>query len=162
MGAVGLMFQMILHMDKYLTIIIHNVGNWVYLLLFGIIFCETGLVVTPFLPGDSLLFTVGALCAIKAFNLAWILIILTSAALVGDNVNYAVGKICGEALLSKGDRWFFKKKHVERTHKFFEKYGGKTLIIGQFLPIIRTFAPFTAGLGKMTYLKFFVYNIIGV
>jgi len=153
--------QMVLHMDKYLTIIIHNIGNWVYLLLFGIIFCETGLVVTPFLPGDSLLFAVGALAAIKAFNLAWLFIVLISAAIIGDSVNYAIGKSFGELLLSKGDRWFFKRKHVERTHKFYEKHGGKTIILARFIPIIRTFAPFVAGIGRMSYLKFFVYNVSG-
>ncbi|MFA6349411.1 MAG: DedA family protein [Candidatus Omnitrophota bacterium] len=161
MEFIGNIIQMIMHMDKYLAIIIHNTGNWVYLLLFGIIFCETGLVITPFLPGDSLLFAVGALAALRALNLPWLFIILICAAVIGDSANYAIGKSFGIMLLSKGEHWFFKKKHLERTHKFYEKYGGKTIILARFVPIVRTFAPFVAGIGRMSYLKFLIYNIFG-
>lgn len=151
----------ILHIDRHLDQVIKSFGNWTYLILFLIIFCETGLVVTPFLPGDSLLFVLGAFSAVGSFKLVWIFIILISAAIIGDTVNYSLGKIFGERLLAKGDHRFFKREHVERTHKFYEKHGGKTIILARFIPIIRTFAPFVAGIGKMSYFKFLVYNVVG-
>jgi membrane-associated protein len=155
------MIEIIFHIDKYLDLVIRNYGNWSYLLLFIIIFAETGLVVTPFLPGDSLLFAVGALSALGSFNLLWLFMILVGAAIIGDTVNYAFGKLFGEKIIQKGNYRFFKKEHLERTHKFYERHGGKTIILARFIPIIRTFAPFVAGLGEMNYCKFFIYNVTG-
>jgi membrane-associated protein len=130
-------------------------------LLFIIIFGETGLVIAPLLPGDSLLFAVGTFSALGSLNLFWLLIILSAAAIIGDSVNYAFGKFLGKKIIQKGSDRFFKKEYLERTHKFYEKYGGKTIILARFLPIIRTFAPFVAGVGAMSYGKFFIYNVIG-
>ena len=155
------MIEIIFHIDKYLDLIIRNNGNWSYLVLFIIIFAETGLVVTPFLPGDSFLFAVGAFSALGSFNLSWLFIILASAAIIGDTVNYAFGKFLGEKIILKGNHRFFKKEHLERTHKFYEKHGGKTIILARFIPIIRTFAPFVAGIGEMSYCKFLIYNVTG-
>ena len=155
------MIEIIFHIDKYLDLIIRNYGNWSYLVLFIIIFAETGLVVTPFLPGDSFLFAVGAFSALGSFNLSWLFIILASAAIIGDTVNYAFGKFLGEKIILKGNHRFFKKEHLERTHKFYEKHGGKTIILARFIPIIRTFAPFVAGIGEMSYCKFLIYNVTG-
>jgi len=153
--------EFIFHIDRHLDVVIKSFGNWTYLLLFLIIFCETGLVVTPFLPGDSLLFVLGAFSASGSFNLTWIIVVLIMAAIIGDTVNYTLGKLFGERLLAKGDHRFFKKEHVERTHKFYERHGGKTIILARFVPIVRTFAPFVAGIGKMSYFKFLVYNVVG-
>jgi membrane-associated protein len=153
--------DIVLHLDKHLDVVIKNCGAWSYLLFFAIIFAETGLVVTPFLPGDSLLFVVGAFSAIGSLDLLWLFFILVSAAIIGDSVNYSIGKVFGEKLLARGDHRFFKREHVERTHQFYEKYGGKTIIIARFVPVIRTFAPFVAGIGKMSYAKFFIYNVTG-
>lgn len=153
--------EFVFHIDRHLNVVIQGMGNWSYLLLFGIIFAETGLVITPFLPGDSLLFAVGAFAAIDSFDLPLLFVILAGAAIIGDSVNYAFGKFLGEKILLKGSHHLFKKEHIERTHKFYEKYGGKTIILARFIPIIRTFAPFVAGIGKMSYPKFFLYNVIG-
>jgi len=153
--------EFILHIDRHLDVIIKSFGSWTYLLLFIIIFCETGLVVTPFLPGDSLLFVLGAFSAVGSTKLLWVLVVLICAAIIGDSVNYSLGKLFGERLLAKGDHRFFKREHVERTHRFYEKYGGKTIILARFVPIVRTFAPFVAGIGKMSYLKFLAYNVVG-
>jgi membrane-associated protein len=151
----------ILHMDRHLGEIIDKIGvGWVYVLLFAIIFCETGLVVTPILPGDSLLFTVGALCGVHILNLPLILILLSIAAVAGDNVNYWVGYKIGPRVF-KEDRKWLNRQHLEQTHSFYEKYGGKTLVIARFLPIIRTFAPFVAGIGKMSFVKFTTWNVAG-
>ncbi len=155
------MIEIILHIDKYLDLIIRNFGQWSYLLLFIVIFAETGLVVIPFLPGDSLLFAVGAFAALGSFNLLWLFIVLAGAAIIGDTANYAFGKFLGERILRKGNHRFFKKEHLERTHKFYERHGGKTIILARFIPIIRTFAPFVAGIGEMSYCKFFIYNVTG-
>ncbi|MDD5681195.1 MAG: DedA family protein [Candidatus Omnitrophica bacterium] len=149
------------HIDKYLNVVIQNCGVWSYAILFAIIFAETGLVVTPFLPGDSLLFAVGALAAAGSLDATWVFVILAAAAIMGDSANYAIGKFFGEALIEKTNSRFLKKKHIDRTHKFFEKYGGKTIVLARFVPIVRTFAPFVAGIGEMSYLYFFTYNVVG-
>lgn len=164
MGAMEYLINIvetIFHFDKYLSILVQNYGNWVYLFLFLIIFAETGLVVTPFLPGDSLIFAVGTFAARGIFDPWLIFAILTSAAIIGDTVNYAIGKFMGVEILRYGHGRFLKQKHIDKTHKFFEKYGGKTIIIARFVPIVRTFAPFVAGIGCMTYPKFLLYNIVG-
>jgi membrane-associated protein len=153
-----------LHLDKHLHELVSNYGAWTYGVLFLIVFCETGLVVTPFLPGDSLLFAVGALAGGGTLNLALALGVLLMAAVLGDTVNYQIGHYVGPKVFREGDgggrRWL-KRKHLDRTHEFFEKYGGKTIIIARFVPIVRTFAPFVAGVGAMTYAKFLAYNVIG-
>jgi membrane-associated protein len=151
----------IIHLDKHLGEIIQACGGWSYLLLFAIIFAETGLVVTPFLPGDSLLFVVGAFAALGSFDPLWVFITLVSAAIIGDTVNYAIGKYFGDWVLVKGKGRFIRKEHIEETHRFFERHGGKTIILARFVPIVRTFAPFVAGLGKMDYRKFIIYNVTG-
>jgi membrane-associated protein len=140
---------------------ISEYGAWIYVVLFIIIFCETGLVVTPFLPGDSLLFAAGAFAAIGAINVWWILILIAIAAILGDTTNYWAGYIIGPKIFHKENVRFLNKKHLERTHQFYEKHGGKTIIIARFVPIIRTFAPFVAGIGKMNYLHFISFNVIG-
>ena len=150
--------DMIMHLDKHLDQIIQNFGVWTYLLLFLIIFAETGLVVTPFLPGDSLLFVVGAFAARGSFNVGILFLLLTGAAIIGDSVNYLVGKYLGERLSRSR---FVKKEYLERTHQFYEKYGGKTIVLARFVPIVRTFAPFVAGVGEMNYRYFLTYNIVG-
>lgn len=152
--------DMVLHMDQHLGPLIQRMGIWIYVLLFAIVFCETGLVVTPFLPGDSLLFTLGAFCAIGSLNLWVILISLLVAAILGDTVNYWIGHFFGEKMFNK-ERRFLKRSHLEKTHAFYEKYGGKTIIIARFVPIVRTFAPFVAGMGSMTYSRFMMYNVVG-
>ncbi len=151
-----------LHLDQHLNTWAADLGPWTYVLLFAIVFCETGLVVTPFLPGDSLLFAVGALSAtpgspIHPFEVALLLII---AAILGDAVNYAIGRKIGVRVFREGSR-FFKKEHLDRTHAFYEKHGGKTIILARFIPIVRTFAPFVAGVGQMSYRKFALYNVAG-
>ena len=150
-----------IHLDKYMSIIIQHCGAWSYLVLFAIIFAETGLVVTPFLPGDSLLFAVGTFAAVGAFDIVWLAVTLAVAAILGDSVNYAIGKFFGEALFKNPNSRIFKKEYLDKTHKFYEKHGGKTIILARFVPIVRTFAPFVAGVGKMSYLKFFAYNVSG-
>ena len=151
----------ILHLDKHLQIIIEQYGVWTYLLVFLIIFCETGFVVTPFLPGDSLLFALGTFTATGALNLPLLLILLSVAAISGNMVNYAIGRLLAPQILRQQKIKFIKQEYIERTHRFYEKYGGKTIIITRFIPIIRTFAPFLAGVGTMSYFKFFSYNVIG-
>lgn len=150
----------VIHIDKYLSAVIQNCGAWSYLLLFVIVFAETGLVVTPFLPGDSLLFAAGAFAAIGSFNIYWLCATLALAAIIGDSVNYAVGKMLGESIFNNNSR-IFRKEYIDKTHKFYEKYGGKTIVIARFVPIVRTFAPFVAGVGKMSYGYFFAYNVAG-
>ncbi len=153
----------ILHAENHLVWFIQNYGLWIYALLFAIIFCETGLVVTPFLPGDSLLFAVGALAARPEMNLKleYITPLLLVAAILGDAVNYAIGKWIGPRVFHFEDSRFFKKAHLMKAHAFYEKYGGRAIILARFVPIVRTFAPFVAGVGTMSYPKFAFYNVTG-
>jgi membrane-associated protein len=153
--------DILLHLDKYLDLMIQTMGIWSYVIIFLIIFCETGLVVTPILPGDSLLFAIGTFAALGSFDITLVLILLTIAAIAGDTVNYWIGNYLGPKVFHYEDSRFFKKKHLERTHHFYERHGGKTIIIARFIPIIRTFAPFVAGIGSMTYRKFLSYNVVG-
>jgi len=149
-------------LKEQLGLIISQYGTWTYLLLFAIIFCETGLVVTPFLPGDSLLFLVGSFAADPAFHLNpyMMLVVLSLAAILGDTANYWLGHYIGPKAFTENRR-YLKKEYLDRTHRFYEKYGGKTIILARFVPIVRTFAPFVAGIGAMNYAKFIVYNIVG-
>ena len=153
--------DILLHLDKHLAGIIQQYGVWTYLILFLIIFCETGLVVTPILPGDSLLFATGAFTATGSLDLFTVLILLTVAAILGDTVNYWIGAFIGPKAFQYEKSRLFKKEYLIRTHEFYEKHGGKTIIIARFMPIIRTFAPFVAGIGKMTYARFLLYNVAG-
>jgi len=150
-----------IHLDRYLNLLISNYGVWTYVIIFLIIFCETGLVVTPVLPGDSLLFGLGAFAAADALKLEWLLLTLSTAAVAGDTVNYAIGKFVGPHVFHQEKSRFFKKEYLDRTHRFYERYGGKTIIVARFVPIVRTFAPFVAGIGSMTYSRFLAYNVIG-
>lgn len=152
----------ILHLDRFLDDVIRDYHTWTYLFLFGVIFMETGLVVTPFLPGDSLLFAAGAVAARAGspLNVLLLYLLLCVAAILGDTVNYWVGHFIGPRAFS-GNIRFLKKEYLDRTHAFYEKYGGKTIILARFIPIIRTFAPFVAGIGRMTYARFALYNVAG-
>jgi len=161
MELVSTLLDYLIHLDRHLSIIIQNYGLWTYLLLFLIVFCETGLVVTPFLPGDSLLFAVGTFCALGALDLGLVIVLLSFAAIAGDSVNYAIGVRVGPQIFRKKDSRFLNHEYLERAHRFYEKYGAKTIVIARFVPIIRTFAPFVAGIGRMTYSKFVLYNVAG-
>jgi len=155
------LIDIFLHIDCYLGEIISQYQYWTYLILFLVIFCETGLVITPFLPGDSLIFAAGALTATTgALEINTLFIVIAIAAVAGDTANYWIGKKIGHKVFNENIR-FLKREYLERTHKFYEKHGGKTIIIARFVPIVRTFAPFVAGLGEMNYLKFITYNIVG-
>jgi len=153
--------EFVLHLDKNLYDLVQHYGFYVYGILFLIIFCETGLVVTPVLPGDSLLFAAGAIAATGELNPWGMILSLTVAAILGDTVNYWIGALIGPKVFTKPKSMFFNPDHLRRTHEFYEKYGGKTIIIARFLPIIRTFAPFVAGVGSMSYRRFIAYNVIG-
>lgn len=153
--------DLFLHIDKHLVELATLYGPWMYVILFLIIFCETGLVVTPFLPGDSLLFAAGALAAKGALDPHLLAALLIVAAIIGDGVNYHIGRFIGPKVFAMKDSRVFKRAYLERTQKFYEKYGGKTIIFARFVPIVRTFAPFLAGVGIMSYAKFFTYNIVG-
>jgi membrane-associated protein len=150
-----------LHLDKYLSAVIQQYGLWTYAILFLIIFIETGFVVLPFLPGDSLLFAAGTFAALKALKVGWLILALSAAAIIGDTVNYWVGHHVGPKVFCRDDARFFKKEYLDRTHAFYEKHGGKTIIIARFVPIIRSFAPFVAGIGRMSYGRFLAFNVVG-
>jgi len=155
------LIDFILHIDQHLIELAQTYGLWIYAILFLIVFCETGLVVTPFLPGDSLLFAAGAVAALGGMNVHIAAGLLLAAAVIGDAVNFAIGKYFGEKLFAKPDSRVFKREYLDKTHAFYEKYGGKTIILARFVPIVRTFAPFVAGMGNMHYGRFIRYNIIG-
>ncbi|MFN3308060.1 MAG: DedA family protein [Anaerolineales bacterium] len=154
------LIDIFLHLDQYLSSVIQIYGDWTYLLLFLVIFMETGLVITPFLPGDSLIFAAGTFAGLGAMNVEVLYILLAAAAILGDTINYWIGHSIGPRAFSGRVR-FLKKEYLQRTHEFYEKYGGKTIILARFVPIIRTFAPFVAGVGEMTYWKFISYNVFG-
>jgi len=161
MGFMYGLLDIFIHLDRHLNVIVEGYGLWIYLILFLVIFCETGLVVTPFLPGDSLLFAVGALCATTTLRLEWLLVLLSIAAVAGDTVNYWIGYYIGPKIFHKEGVRFLNKDHLHHAQIFYEKYGGKTIFIARFVPIIRTFAPFVAGIGRMRYGYFTSYNIGG-
>jgi membrane-associated protein len=161
MGLVSQLIDFVLHIDTHLDLIIQDYGLITYVLLFVIIFCETGLVVTPFLPGDSLLFAVGAFAARGSLSLPVAVAVLAAAAVLGDTANYWIGAVVGPKVFHRENVRFLNRKHLERTHQFYERYGGKTIVIARFVPIVRTFAPFVAGIGKMTYGHFLSFNVIG-
>jgi membrane-associated protein len=160
MEIISYVVDLILHLDEYLNTIIQSFGVWTYLILFMVIFMETGFVITPFLPGDSLIFAAGTLASLGSLNIVVLFVVLSAAAILGDTVNYWIGHYIGPRAFS-GNIRFLKKEYLDKTHGFYEKHGGKTIIIARFIPIIRTFAPFVAGIGAMTYSKFIVYNVVG-
>lgn len=161
MNIIKNFIDVILHLDSYMNLIIQHFGAGTYLILFFVIFCETGLVVTPFLPGDSLLFASGAFAALGFLDLKLLLLINGFAAVLGDTVNYTLGRTIGRRIYEKENLRFIKREHLIKTRKFYEKYGATTIIIARFIPIIRTFAPFVAGIGEMKYMRFISYNIAG-
>ncbi len=154
-------FEVMLHLDKYLQTIVNEYSALTYLLLFLIIFFETGIVIMPFLPGDSLLFVAGTLAATGAFKIGILFLVVFVAAVAGDALNYHLGKFAGPKIFKKEESIFFHKEHLARAQKFYEKHGKKTIILARFIPIIRTFAPFVAGIGNMPYRIFFIYNVVG-
>jgi membrane-associated protein len=162
MELINWFIDLVLHLDIHLADLIARYGVWIYAILFLIIFCETGLVVTPFLPGDSLLFVAGTLAAISSnhINVHLMILLLISAAILGDNCNYFMGKFFGKKLFSNPRSKIFKQAYLEKTHVFYEKHGGKTIFLARFIPIIRTFTPFVAGMGKMTYVRFIGFCLI--
>lgn len=154
------LLDLFVHIDQHLMTIIQNYGLWSYGLLFAILFCETGLVVTPFLPGDSLLFAAGTFAAMGSLDLAFLLGLLVAAAVIGDSVNYALGHYVGQRAFA-GHIPLVKQKHLLRTQDFYARYGAKTIVLARFIPIVRTFAPFVAGIGQMAYRRFLLYNVVG-
>lgn len=163
MEIITYLIDIFLHLDVHLNAMAASMGLWLYVVLFLVVFCETGLVVTPFLPGDSLIFAVGALAAVEgsAIELPHVVALLIIAAILGDAVNYAAGKYIGPKIFSKDTGFWLNKKHLLSAHSFYDKYGGKTIVLARFIPIIRTFAPFVAGIGKMGYIHFAVFNVLG-
>lgn len=161
MEFIAFLVEFFLHLDRHLDEIIRNYGTWTYVLLFAVVFCETGLVVTPFLPGDSLLFAVGTLAALGSLQLGVAVPLLILAAILGDTVNYWIGHRVGPGIFRRDDVRLLNRRHLGRAHAFYERHGGKTIILARFLPVIRTFAPFVAGIGSMTYPRFVLYNVAG-
>lgn len=161
MGILQDFLEFVLHLDRHLLELCASYGTWVYAILFGIIYCETGFVVTPFLPGDSLLFAVGSLTAINALDFPSVVALLIAAAILGDNTNYWIGNYIGPKVFHKERSRFLNKEYLLRTHRFYERHGGKTVILARFLPIIRTFSPFVAGVGTMKYRRFLLFDVIG-
>jgi membrane-associated protein len=155
------LIDFILRIDVHLAAITSEYGMWTYAILFLIIFVETGLVIAPFLPGDSLLFAAGAICALGTLDVWTMIGLLIIAAVLGDGVNYAIGSAVGPRIFTDTHRKWLKREHLQRTHDFYERHGGKTIILARFMPFLRTFAPFVAGIGRMTYPKFAAYNVIG-
>jgi membrane-associated protein len=160
MDFLAAFIDIVLHLDAHLLALTQQYGIWVYAILFLIIYCETGLVVTPFLPGDSLLFVAGALCGLGALRLEWLAPLLMLAAFSGDNTNYWIGRLIGMRLLKRSNG-LIKREHLDKTHAFYEKHGGKTILFARFLPIVRTFAPFVAGIGLMRYRLFVLFSALG-
>ncbi|WP_158783692.1 DedA family protein [Pantoea sp. BAV 3049] len=163
MELIHTVIDFILHIDVHLQAMVAQYGVWIYAILFLILFCETGLVVTPFLPGDSLLFVAGALAAIpdSALNVHVMVVLLCVAAILGDAVNYTIGRLFGDKLFSNPNSKIFRRSYLDKTHQFYERHGGKTIILARFVPIVRTFAPFVAGMGKMSYRHFALFNVAG-
>ena len=161
MEVISGIFDLLTHLDQHLLSLLHNYGGWIYLILFLIIFCETGLVVTPFLPGDSLLFVTGTLAATGALNVQGVAALLMAASFSGDNTNYWIGRCLGPKVFRKEQSRVFNRNYLEKTQRFYEKHGGKTILVARFIPIIRTFAPFVAGIGRMRYLRFVLYSLGG-
>lgn len=157
------LIDFVLHIDVHLAALVADYGTWVYAILFVIIFCETGLVVTPFLPGDSLIFVAGALAARpdNDLNIFFMVALIIAAAIIGDSVNFEIGKHLGRRLFRNPDSKIFKQKYLDKTHDFYAKYGGTTIILARFVPIVRTFAPFVAGMGRMNYMRFISFNVVG-
>lgn len=161
MEFISFIIDFILHIDVHLTELVAAYGPWIYLILFLIVFCETGLVVMPFLPGDSLLFVAGAIAALGGMDVHLLVLTLIAAAVIGDTVNYQIGKYFGHRLFSNPDSRVFRRAYLEKTHDFYARHGGKTIILARFVPIVRTFAPFVAGIGGMGYRKFLSFNLVG-
>jgi membrane-associated protein len=161
MDLLATFVDFVLHLDAHLLVLVQQYGVWIYAILFAIIFSETGLVIAPFLPGDSLLFVTGALCGMGSLELQILMPLLMLAAFGGDNTNYWIGRLLGLRLLNSRGQRFIKHEHLEKTHRFFEKHGGKTIIFARFLPIIRTFAPFVAGIATMSYRLFLIFSALG-
>ena len=161
MEVITYLLNVVMHLDAHLLALTQQYGIWVYAILFLIIFSETGLIVFPFLPGDSLLFVAGALCGIGALDIYILLPLLVLAAFGGDNSNYWTGRLIGKRLLKLGDSRFLKHEHLDKTHAFYKKHGGKTIVLARFLPLVRTFAPFVAGIGRMHYRLFVTFSALG-
>jgi membrane-associated protein len=161
MDLIRQLVDVLLHLDRHLSTVIQDYGMWTYLILFLIIFCETGLVVTPILPGDSLLFAVGTFAARGALDVTLVLVLLSVAAIAGDTLNYGIGYRLGPQVFRKEGVRFLNREYLDRTHQFYERHGAKTIVIARFVPIVRTFAPFVAGIGQMSYSRFIVYNVVG-
>ncbi len=161
MDPITFLLDFLIHLDTYLSLLIHAFGAWTYAILFGVVFCETGLVIFPFLPGDSLLFAAGAFAALGSLDLLSLFISLVAAAILGDTVNYWIGHYIGPKIFTKKNVRFMNRAYLDRAHRFYEKHGGKTIVLARFIPIVRTFAPFVAGIGAMSYRRFIIYNIAG-
>ena len=160
MNIISFLIDFVLHLDRYLGLIIQSFGLWTYAILFFVIFIETGLVITPFLPGNSLIFAAGAFCALGILDVKLLFVLMALAAIAGDTANYWIGRKVGPAVFTTRSRWF-KKEYLDRTHAFFEKHGGISILLARFIPIIRTFVPFVAGIGQMRYGYFITYNVVG-